>query len=264
MINNQKVGVGIVTCNRPDSFKTLLAAVSQNTDVDEVAVVKNKDYSYGEIQFENMHFFHVMHDVGVGKCKNIALSSLMKAGCQHIFLIEDDVEIVDNSVFRRHVETAQHFKLGHLNWNTVQEIKSNTTYTIVDRGFSLDISTRLCGCFSYFSREALEQCGLMDAAHYINALEHVEHLYRIATQGFTTPYLAFSGIHDSDKMLKNVGEGCSTIDHSSDLYKRRLNNAYQHFEQTYGRRLNEFRVPSRNDVLLFLSALATSHNGILA
>ena len=104
----------------------------------------------------------------------------------------------------------------------------------------------------------------MDAAHYINALEHVEHLYRIAAQGLTTPYLAFAGIHDCDKMLRTTEDGHnSTIDRNLDLYKRRLVAAYKYFEKTYGRRLNEFHVPSQNDVLLFLSELATGHNGIL-
>ena len=253
MINNEKVGVGIVTCNRPGSYKKLFASVIQNLDVDAVVVVKNKIYDYGEIDYKNAYFFNIVDDVGVGKCKNIILSKLIGFGCQHIFVIEDDVEIIDNSIFRMHVETAQHFKLGHLNWNTVQGIAPNKTYVINDNSYSLDISARLCGCFSYFSREALEQCGLMDATHYINALEHVEHLYRIAAQGLTTPYLAFAGVHGCDQMLKNIGEGHSTIDHDTELYKQRLVFAYQHFEQTYGRKLNQFHAPTTQEVMKFLN-----------
>ena len=252
MVNNEKIGVGIVTCNRPGSFKALFASVIQNLDVDETIVVKNKDNDYGEIDYKSAYFFSVINDVGVGKCKNIILSKLMDLDCQHIFVIEDDVEIVDSSVFRKHIETAQHFKLGHLNWNTVQGIASNKTYTINDDGYSLDISTRLCGCFSYFSREALEQCGLIDAKHYINALDHVEHFYRIAAQDFTTPYLAFAGIHNGELLLKNIGEGHSTIDHNTELYQQRLISAYQHFEQTYGRKLNQFHAPTAQEVLKFL------------
>ena len=252
MIDSKKNGVGIVTCNRPDSFKKLFESVIQNPDVDDVVVVKNKPYDYGEIDYKNAHFFNIADDVGVGKCKNIILSKLMNLNCQHIFVIEDDVEIIDSSVFRKHIETAQHFKLGHLNWNTVQGIASNKTYVINDGCYSLDISIRLCGCFSYFSREALEQCGLIDAKHYINALDHVEHLYRIAAQGFTTPYLAFAGVHGCDQMLKNIGEGHSTIDHNTELYCQRLAVAYQHFEQTYGRKLNQFHVPTAQEVLKFL------------
>ena len=48
MINNEKVGIGIITCNRKDSFRSLFEAVCNANDVDSVVVVKNLDYDYLE------------------------------------------------------------------------------------------------------------------------------------------------------------------------------------------------------------------------
>ena len=54
MIDNEKVGVGIVTCNRKDSFKALFDKVKSCGAVDVIAVVKNKDFDYGDYAPHNL------------------------------------------------------------------------------------------------------------------------------------------------------------------------------------------------------------------
>ena len=48
MINNEKVGIGIITCNRKDSFASLFNATCSANDIDDVVIVKNLDYDYLE------------------------------------------------------------------------------------------------------------------------------------------------------------------------------------------------------------------------
>ena len=249
MIDNSKVGVGIITCNRKEAFEQLWEQVSSNQDIDSVVAVKNLSFDYG---LAADHCIEVKEDKGVGFCKNVAMKQLLNNGCEHIFLIEDDMKILDPAVFSKHIFTAKHFHLGHLNWNTLPEVKDNPTYVIEDGDFSLDISYRLCGCFSYFSAEALQQCGLIDAKHYVNALEHAEHAYRFAAQGLTTPFYSFAGIHDAAKMLTNIGEGSSTIDHESTQYKLRLLKAQDAFTKTYGKKMIDIPRHEIKDVIAFL------------
>lgn len=50
MYGKDFLGVGIVTCNRKDSFMRLFDEVHSNSIVDCIAVVKNKDFDYGEYE----------------------------------------------------------------------------------------------------------------------------------------------------------------------------------------------------------------------
>lgn len=256
--NNEKIGVGIITCNRKDSAIALakqVLSLQQAGKVQEVVIVKNKQFDYGpEFSELGCSMICILEDVGVGYCKNAALKHLLDYRCQHLFLIEDDMKLKSPHVFQRYIETAKHFNLGHLNWNTLPQIKdTNPTYTISHNGFSLDISFRLCGCFSYFSKDALQYVGLIDDQHYVNALEHAEHAYRMSLRNFTTPFYAFADVHDAFELLTNDGEGSSTIDHSSHQYQVRTQLAAESFMKTYGKSMAGIQAPSVEHVKAFLS-----------
>ena len=266
MIDNEKVGVGIVTCNRKDSFKALFDKVKSCGAVDVIAVVKNKDFDYGDYAPHNLidgdreQCATILEDVGVGFCKNTCLRMLLEKGCQHLFLVEDDMVIDNLDVFSEFIKTAKHFNLGHLNWNTLPNLaESNQTQVIEDsEGFKLDITRRLCGCFSYFSAEALNDAGLINSKDYVNALEHAEHAYRMGIKGWTTPFNAFASVHGADKMLRNIGEGSSTMDVHSQLYSDRCKAAVQAFNKEYSVYMAYLPHPSLSDVASFLSGRMSS------
>lgn len=123
MYNNGKIGVGILTYNRQDKFLRLLKQVLDVEYIDNIIVVKNKTIEYPEFDafaYElndiRYSFKCIPEDVGVGACKNAALQHMIDAKCDHIFLIEDDVLIKNADVFKRYIDTAKAFKLGHLNF----------------------------------------------------------------------------------------------------------------------------------------------------
>jgi len=121
-------------------------------DVDFLVVVKDKDIDYGQfnvadISCSNYEFIQVEGQHNIAYNKNLGLKWLLSKGCQHIFMIEDDVIIKDTAVFAQYIGVAKEFKLGHLNWNILPEVKHNPVYTIVNSEYSLDIAFRLCGCF---------------------------------------------------------------------------------------------------------------------
>lgn len=106
---------------------SLLQRVLGNADVDCVVAVKNRDYVYSsfvpaELKKKHSHFkyIHVKEDAGVGCCKNAGLRHLLKCGCEHLFVIEDDIAVLDDIVFKKYVSTAMAFGLGHLVFGNVK------------------------------------------------------------------------------------------------------------------------------------------------
>ena len=167
-----------------------------------------------------------------------------------MFVLEDDMVIKDVSVFRKYVDTASHFNLGHMNWNTIPTVKNNQKTVYRDGDFELCLTSRLCGCFQYFERSALQHVGLMDE-RYVNLLEHAEHAYRFGLMGYSTPFNAFADISDGELYLENIGEESTTIDKGPE-YMANMQTAAKLFAETYGRPMYMVRRPDPVQVTEFL------------
>ena len=266
MINNEIVGVGIVTYNRKDSYAKLVDALKSCQAIDYVVTVKNFEIDYGENApckicngkngCQELASFQVNEKLGIGHNKNIALKFLMEKNAQHIFIVEDDILLKDINVFTEYISTAKEFSLQHLNFCRAFDGMTGNGFlkpfaTISGNIKKLDIFNRLCGDFSYFTREAIEKGGLYDE-RYINALEHCEHTYRMSVLGMYTPFNAFADIADSTKYIEDGGQH-TTISHDAD-YQANVMNAVNRFCKTYGKKLSSIPRPSMQDVIEFLRA----------
>lgn len=262
MFNNKNIGVGIITYNRQSNYSQLLKKIKQNDIVDYIVTVKNKDIDYKNddpkiICNDNIRTFnfHVMEDLGVGFCKNVALKKLIELKCDHYFLIEDDIKIKNDNVFKVYIDTAKEFNLGHLNfnmaWDSISKSYLKPSYIIDNGKNKLAIFSRLCGDFEYFTFEVLQNVGLFDDKHYINAFEHIDHTYRIASMGYTVPFQSYADIYNSDEYLEDTGIQ-TTLQEKPELYKYRLYNAIQHFKNTYGRFVSQLHIPTIDEIKLFL------------
>src|SRR5574344_487003 len=241
MYNNEKIGVGLITYNRKNSFLQILNKVKSCSYIDEIIVVKNKNIDYGNIDYKNIKYINILDDVGVGACKNIALKYLHKNQCCHYFLIEDDNLIIDNDVFKKYIDTAKIFNLGHLIFGNIFDGITKKfllpKFSIELNNSAIDIYDRLNGGFCYFSKEVIENVELFDE-NFINCLEHIEHTYRISKARFYTPFFWFADIHNSNKYLKHSDDGkISTITGINNEYLN-LKNAMEYFIKKYGYPIN--------------------------
>lgn len=257
MYCNQKIGIGILTCNRPKMFGQLLKSVQSLENNDIVAVVKNKNYDYGE--FDPVLLcpdctIAIEDDIGVGACKNAALKRLLSNGCEHIFLVEDDVKIKRNDVLEAYIDTAKEFNIEHLNFgNTYDSLLAHsflTPYLTLKHGnYAIDLYRRLSGVFEYFTSNSLKTVGLIDEK-YVNALEHCEHTYKMSLAGLTTPFYSFADIHNSNEYLEDLGISTTIV--KNDIYKLRLHNAFKRFEKQHNISISKIPVPTNQQVVDYL------------
>ena len=248
------VGVGMVTYKAEDRIKQSAATIPSWV---ENFVIVNDGTPYESTSYpENAHI--IQHEVnkGVGQAKNSAIDYLMEQGCEHIFIIEDDILIQKEEVFDRYIKTSLNTGIKHLNYalqgpankkgakgfenmeqraeqehltepNPRQIIKYPDDYEIAMYPNSV-------GAFSYYHRDVLEKIGGFDKT-YKNAWEHVDHTMEAFKNGFTTPYWWFADINESWKYIKDI-EGCienSTIAHT-DEWKENYQRGYLHFKKKFG------------------------------
>jgi glycosyltransferase involved in cell wall biosynthesis len=148
--------------------------------------------------------------IGVGKAKNLALSKLIEEGCEHIFLMEDDIEITDPKVFEVYIKTSISSGIKHLNYglhgnhnldpNGNPVIRKSINYP---DNIVVDLYPNLLGALSYFHYSVLQSVGLIDETYH-NALEHVDHTLQIILKGYHPPFRWFADVHNSGLYLKDI------------------------------------------------------------
>lgn len=248
------IGVGMVTYKAQDRIKQSAATIP--TWVKHFVIV-NDGTPYDPSVYPS--YAHIIqHDVNksVGQAKNTAMKYLLEQGCEHIFIIEDDILLQDETVFDKYIQTSLHTGIKHLNYALQGPANKKGAKGFKDLDeraqqknltepnprqvikYTDDISIALypncVGAFSYYQREALEGTGLFDD-FYKNAWEHVDHTMNAFKKGYTTPYWWFADIAESWKYIKDI-EGCienSTIGHT-DEWKENFNRGFRHFKQKYG------------------------------
>lgn len=224
-----KIGVGIITCNRPEFFRECYKTLPKDR-VDEIVVVNDGlplpfDISKGVV-LDNPK------NVGVGISKNRALKYLFDKGCDYIFLLEDDMLVKRDDVFEVYINAYKKSGIHHFNYgpgspfNRKQVIQNFDLHNrhlldqhsepnpkmIVDyKDIKIALYEHTVAMFSFFTREIIEKVGYIDEEYY-NAWEHVDHTYRIIKAGYHPPFWWFADIANSDQYLT---EAPGAIDNSS-------------------------------------------------
>jgi GT2 family glycosyltransferase len=212
------VFVGIVTCDRPDFFKKCYDSVKKANNVDFIFVVNDGST---DVEVDKEHgYLKNPKNQGVGRSKNSLFKEALKLNCEHIFIIEDDIVIKNPDAFNEYIKARnltgiQHFCFGYhgpANKNGISGGKPAPRY-IIDYGeIKIAINTHSVGAFCYYSSDVLNKVGLIDE-NFQNAFEHVEHSYRIAKEGYTTPYWNWADLANSCDFLDEIecSEKSSTI-----------------------------------------------------
>ncbi|MGE8121785.1 glycosyltransferase family 2 protein [Pseudomonas fulva] len=254
MIGSKKTGCGIVTYNRPDLVLKLYESLPHHI-LDVVYVVNDgqKFDALSAIPRHSMH--HNIRNLGVGRSKNIALQYLLDEGCEHIFLIEDDIFIKDGSVFEAYIDASSRSGIQHLNFS--QHGRMNKTSTgapkpvasVVYEGLAtIELYRHCVGAFSYYSRRSLLATGLMDLGFH-NALEHVDHTLNIIKHTMHPPFWYFADIFDSALYIgdEEWSPQQSTIS-SSDCHIQQVAEAVDLFTHKHGCAPSDFPIASESEV----------------
>lgn len=190
--NVGRVGLAVITYNRPRVLKKCLESLGRHGwgGADECLVIideQRDDAKYSLALNEINNFHYIGANRGVAAAKNKAISMLMDLGCDHIFLMEDDIAMRQDFVCLRYIDYAARHGIHHLNYALHGDLNRDK------KNFYGKVACypNCVGAFSYFSKESIGKVGLYDEG-FFNAYEHVEHTWRIAKAGMTLPFWFFA------------------------------------------------------------------------
>jgi hypothetical protein len=173
------LGVALSTHNRRNLFERAIAQWQRWIPPGTVLVVVDdaSDVPVPEIS----GVMAIRHDVrmGVAMTKNRGIAALMDAGCDHLFLSDDDVHPVRDWWWRPYVQSSE----SHLSWQGPQH---NRIVGGDDEHYAVEFPK---GYLLYVHREVVDAVGGMDPAFGTWGGEHVEWQRRIHDASLTSwPY----------------------------------------------------------------------------
>jgi GT2 family glycosyltransferase len=203
---NNKIGIGIITCDRVNFFKQSVASIP---NVDHIVVVNDGKPYNNDVYPTNVEVIQHEFNSSVGVSKNDAIKYLMDKGCDHIFLMEDDIEIINPNICDEYIKTAEASGIWHLNYglhgfyNRTKEGKPQRKHIVDYNGTKVSLYQNILGAWSYYYKGVIKNCGLMDE-RYHNAWEHVDHTYTIIQKGLHPPFWYFADIYQSEYFIKDI------------------------------------------------------------
>jgi GT2 family glycosyltransferase len=265
----ERIGVGIITCNRPHYLKSLLESLKPCGDqINELVIVN--DGKPVDVELFKGKWILNEENLGVGKSKNKAMKHLLDKDCDYIFVIEDDMVVLDKDVFRKYIEAykmsgIQHFNYGpgspfnrkqdvqfdlHNRHELKQDSEPNPKLIIDYKNCKIALYEHTVAMFSFFTKEVLEKVGLIDEEFY-NAWEHVDHTYRIIKAGYHPPFWWFADIVDSQNYIREA-EGAidnSSIASKSEEWKKNVYGGREIYKKKHGHYPNQPPYVSEQEVI---------------
>lgn len=264
LLKNIKIGIGIITYNRFTDLERSLDSLPRHYLRHVVVVNDGMQLTHNLMTKVNNYKIELIQNkrnIGVGRSKNKAFKCLLKKDINHIFIMEDDISIRDYSVFNQYIKSSLITGIQHFNFSQ-HGLKNKTAQGIDDPvasiyfdGANVNLYRHCVGAFSYYSRECLTKVGLMDQKFY-NAVDHIDHTYRIIKAGFHPPFWFFADIKDSSKYLREeTWTPTQSIIASCSKNQQLFNQGNQIFTQKYGHSIEKIPIAKKNAVLQSLSLL---------
>jgi GT2 family glycosyltransferase len=241
LLSTNKIGVGIVTCNREEMFKKCVNSIP---DFIQTLVVVNDATPYNPLSYPKKvtKLIENKTHIPVGVSKNILLRYFMEGDFEHIFLLEDDIYIKDPNVFDHYIKTMETTGILHFNYgyhgpdnrdcNGAPKPRIVVNY---ENGIKLALNTHVLGAFSYYHRLVIEKVGYMDE-RFQNAWEHVEHTARIAEAGYHPPFWWFADVYESDKLIgeQDIKQEKSVIRKNKSINLKYMKEGEKIFKESMG------------------------------
>lgn len=139
-------------------------------------------------------------------CYNMGIRELLKdETIEHVFIVNDTVEIIDDSIFQDYIDVANKTKLKALylcdNEDDPRGLNENTRLTIDLGDNTLTLNFGTAANLVYLHKDVFKKVGFFDE-RYRAAMEWSDFSYRISQKNLSTPFLWFPHVTSvKDKII---------------------------------------------------------------
>tara|TARA_R110002110_G_scaffold96358_7_gene248305 strand:- start:1385 stop:2167 length:783 start_codon:yes stop_codon:yes gene_type:complete len=231
-----KYGLVVTTYNSEDWFKQLHESIPF-TRLDECIIVNGGD-KYTGVYNKHTAWINHLYNVHSHQSRIDGIQVLIGRGCEHIFIIEDDMIIKDIDIFQRYVSASKETGLKYLcfcsNANGNGEPFERTPKQKIEYNNNIiNFYGEMNNEFTYHHASVFEEIGMYDTSFH--HLWDVDHVYRVLTsERFGCGFRYFPDVHDSDRYIMNNPESINNSRINTDNNRdNELSKYFQRFHDKH-------------------------------
>lgn len=197
-----RIGIAITTHNRP---AVLARAIEQHLNylpAGSLLVVIDDGSQPAATVPEGIELVRLETSQGIVAAKNASLTALMDAGCEHLFLFDDDAWPISPAWHLPYIESPE----PHLAYQFLDLAGPNklNDIAVLYRDDKHIAYTGQRGVMLYYHRSAIEKVGGFDPVYGRGMYEHSDLALRIHNAGMTS--WAYADVTGSEKLIHSLDE----------------------------------------------------------
>ncbi|MBZ7686135.1 glycosyltransferase family 2 protein [Klebsiella oxytoca] len=199
---NLRVGIAISTHQRPEVLKRAIEQHMKYLPAGALVVVIDDGSKPAAVVPDGVQLLRHETSLGIVASKNASLSALMDAGCEHLFLWDDDAWPIAHGWHLPYIESPE----PHLAYQFLDLAGRNklNDMAVLYRDDKHVAYTGQRGVMLYYHRSAIEKVGGFDPVYGRGMYEHSDLALRIHNAGLTT--WAYGDVVGSEKLIHSLDE----------------------------------------------------------
>ena len=200
--SSARIGIAITTHNRAETFIRAIAHHQQYLPPGALVVVIDDGSKPVTLVQNGVQLLRHETSLGIVASKNASLTALMDAGCEHLFLWDDDTWPIADNWHLPYIESPEpHLAYQFLDLAGPRKLNDLAVLYRDDRHVAY---TGQRGVMLYYHRSAIEKVGGFDPIYGRGMYEHSDLALRIHNAGLTT--WAFADVVGSNKLIHSLDE----------------------------------------------------------
>jgi hypothetical protein len=226
-----KAIIGIITRNDKENFVNLLSTVDKLDSNEYEVMVINDGQIYSDVRINHVLFQHgqAKH---TSACNNYILHYAVSQEIPHIFLVSDNISVINLDVFDFYIQTYEESKLPFLSFGLSAMMGAdnqnhpNSRAIIQYKNTDITLNANTANAFTYINSIYVNKVGFFDE-RYKSVLELADYYYRGVEAGYCPPYGWFPDVVYSEQFLQlkksndNLPHLRSRIMHDMALFKHK-------------------------------------------
>ncbi|MDY3572326.1 glycosyltransferase family 2 protein [Enterobacter hormaechei] len=197
-----RIGIAISTHNRAKVLKSTLEQHLKHLPAGALVVVIDDGSKPVATVPDDVQLVRHEQSLGIVAAKNASLTALMDAGCEHLFLWDDDAWPIADGWHEPYINSPEpHLAYQFLDLAGPKKLRD---LAVLHRDVRHIAYTGQRGVMLYYHRSAIEKVGGFDAVYGRGMYEHGDLALRIHNAGLTT--WAFADVAGSDRLIYSLDE----------------------------------------------------------
>lgn len=200
--HSKRIGIAVTTYQRSDVLKRALEQHMKHLPAGALVVVIDDGSKPAAVVPDGVQLLSHEKSLGIVASKNASLSALMDAGCEHLFLWDDDAWPIADNWHLPYIESPEpHLAYQFMDLAGRNKLNDMAVQYRDDKHIAY---TGQRGVMLYYHRSAIEKVGGFDPVYGRGMYEHPDLALRIYNAGLST--WAFADVVGSEKLIHSMDE----------------------------------------------------------